>query len=923
MRKDSVYQYVLTACAQQDPVSGVTAQEVANALGIWRNDATVDLNKLVADGMLCRQGKRDVHFFPAVQTSQVLSGGEAESADNVKAFSNLVGADGSLKYQLRIAKAAVTYPPYGLNMLITGPTGSGKSHFARTIWEYAKEIGAFQSAHGSIPFVVFNCAEYTANPQLLLSHLFGYKKGAFTGAFEDKPGLVEQANNGILFLDEIHCLSSAGQETFFTLLDTGVFHRIGDNTQRHSHFMLIGATTKPHTDLLETFLRRMPVLISRPTLSDRPIKERLELVEHFYAEEASHIGRTLRIKREALNSILDYSLHSNLGTLKNMVQISCAKAFLRENTPGNRSSEIKVTFSDLSFQTYNLTTENKPYPNGELRFQEDLVVPSPRFQGGTADISPFVDIYDFVEDKMSGSSIQAAGGVDIQQMVTSEISNYYLNMERLLQSPDLDETMLSSILFPGCIGICSEFLSRATYELERSYPPMAATLFAMHISQYVSRMRSEQPALPFSFRNSMTGYVREMEFLQKNRDWLSTVLKAKISDDEMNCLAILLHQVGDRQDAPPVWITLVSDSEGVAAGMAKYLNSVYHTSHVHWVDGRTDNTLFNAVCDSISTFHGSSGNLVFTDIKALASLEPELVKSTGIPCKVIPVLEQRLLLEANRLTLDPEVHDLASVKRHIIESYSRLMGHLFRSSGVDLCDLQNRLESENPERIILSICVTGIGSAKSIQEILEKRLSYIPRLRVVAISSLENMEAIAQAYRASLKLIVGTIDPHIPGVPFITADQVFSSRGLLAIASLVDDWTIHASRDSMETAELLEEESYNSLIEGFHFIAPHVNQELAVSCIGELARTLEQDHYKKPLPQDVHARLFMHAASMLERIVDGNTLQMEPEHEVLIYERAQWFVFLENLTRRVFAPFGYDIPRAEHFYFMLSLPETL
>ena len=47
---------------------------------------------------------------------------------------------------------------------------------------------------------------------------------------------------------------------------------------------------------------------------------------------------------------------------------------------------------------------------------------------------------------MSGSSIQAAGGVDIQQMVTSEISNYYLNMERLLQSPDLDETMLSSIL---------------------------------------------------------------------------------------------------------------------------------------------------------------------------------------------------------------------------------------------------------------------------------------------------------------------------------------------------------------------------------------------------------------------------------------------------------------------------------------------
>jgi len=102
---------------------------------------------------------------------------------------------------------------------------------------------------------------------------------------------VEQANGGILFLDEIHGLSSTGQEMFFSLLDTGVFRRVGDNTPRTSRFMLIGATTKPLTDLLETFLRRMPVLISMPTLSDRPMKERLELVEHFYAEEATSAAR--------------------------------------------------------------------------------------------------------------------------------------------------------------------------------------------------------------------------------------------------------------------------------------------------------------------------------------------------------------------------------------------------------------------------------------------------------------------------------------------------------------------------------------------------------------------------------------------------------------------------------------------------------
>ena len=90
-----------------------------------------------------------------------------------------------------------------------------------------------------------------------------------------------------------------------------------------------------------------------------PMKERLELVEHFYAEEAAHIGRTLRIQKGALNSILDYSLHSNLGVLKNLVQLSCAKAFLRENVAGNRTGEIAVTFSDLSFQTYNVSAETE------------------------------------------------------------------------------------------------------------------------------------------------------------------------------------------------------------------------------------------------------------------------------------------------------------------------------------------------------------------------------------------------------------------------------------------------------------------------------------------------------------------------------------------------------------------------------------
>ena len=97
----------------------------------------------------------------------------------------------------------------------------------------------------------------------------------------------------------------------------------------------------------------------------------------------------------------------------------------------------------------------------------------------------------------------------------------------------------------------------------------------------------------------------------------------------------------------------------------------------------------------------------------------------------------------------------------------------------------------------------------------------------------------------------------------------------------------------------------------------------ALDCIEQMTQELEQKHYHRPLPQDVRVRLFMHAASMLERNTEGFPLSMEPEHEALLQENVSWFEQLQSLIHRCFAPFGKPIPRAEIFYFMLSLPQRI
>lgn len=89
-----------------------------------------------------------------------------------------------------------------------------------------------------------NCADYANNPELLSATLLGYKKGSFTGADSDKTGLLQEADGGYLFLDEVHRLSFENQEKLFVFMDTGKYRPLGDSKWRNSNVRFIFATTE-------------------------------------------------------------------------------------------------------------------------------------------------------------------------------------------------------------------------------------------------------------------------------------------------------------------------------------------------------------------------------------------------------------------------------------------------------------------------------------------------------------------------------------------------------------------------------------------------------------------------------------------------------------------------------------------------------
>lgn len=241
-------------------------------------------------------------------------------------FDNLIGAEHSLAPLIKQAKAAMLYPPAGLHTLITGATGTGKSQFARCMYDFALKSGV-RPKHAA--FITLNCANYADNPQLLLSQLFGYVRGAYTGADRDQPGLVERAHEGILFLDEIHRLNPEGQEKLFLLMDQGVFSRLGEaKAPRRANVLIIGATTEnPTESMLATFLRRIPMQIVLPPLGERSFEERVNLILGFIWQEARNVDTPIFLNTDVMQALCFYECAANIGQLASDIRLTCANAW--------------------------------------------------------------------------------------------------------------------------------------------------------------------------------------------------------------------------------------------------------------------------------------------------------------------------------------------------------------------------------------------------------------------------------------------------------------------------------------------------------------------------------------------------------------------------------------------------------------------
>ena len=231
-------------------------------------------------------------------------------------FDNIVGRSAAMRdIFAQIARVA----PTRATVLLAGESGVGKDMIARAIHHH--------SPRAERPFVKINC---TAIPENLMeSELFGYERGAFTGASTTKPGKFEQADTGTVFLDEIGDVPPSIQVKLLRVLQEREFERLGSNKTRHIDVRVLAATNVDLRAALEqgTFREDLYYRLNVLPINIPPLRERKEdipfLAQHFVQKFAKDVGgRIEAISEPAIQKLMQYHWPGNVRELENVIERS-------------------------------------------------------------------------------------------------------------------------------------------------------------------------------------------------------------------------------------------------------------------------------------------------------------------------------------------------------------------------------------------------------------------------------------------------------------------------------------------------------------------------------------------------------------------------------------------------------------------------
>lgn len=772
-----------------------TTTQIANEISLTRGVVSHYLSQLLQEGLVEKIGARPVYW---------------RQKNKEDPFVRLIGSNHSLNGVIKECKAATDYPPNGFPLIITGESGTGKSFLASLIYEYAISQNYIKN---NAPFVVLNCADYANNPELLSSILFGYKKGAFTGADQDTLGLADKADKGYLFLDEIHRLPRENQEKLFTLLDYGKFMALGGDTENKVTIRFIFATTESLDDsLLTTFRRRVPMTVNLPRYKDRPEHERALIVNDALISEAKRLDRQFKVATNLYQDLIDLDLKGNVGGLKNKIKLICAKAFSEQKSTtlylGKDSTYIDFDkFQENISQNYLIQTKEivsllevvikKIKTGNEFGNTSFLMTTFLRKNNGNSGLSDFYRnelkaIVNDVQFKRYG----------INEYLTDDFRNKYVQL-RQQNLADIYEKV-------------PELVSELVQNVRLTYP--------------------------------RTFYVMKKLALQ------FTSKELKSSKNLVAALSIFLLDIETVRilESISMKCILISHGRSMATSIQEVTNTLCHNFIFEAFDMPIDQSM-KEISDKVKQFIQDSGPqqsdaILLFDMGSLSQMYKEIKKYLEHDLLVINNLTTTLALDvAINVSQDKDFKEIANKA----------------SKYNDLTHAQY-FEGLSQNKNIIVSCMSGVGVSEEIKNIMKKTL--LPDKEIITMDYRDlkiTLKEYDQEYFKNTYFVITTADiQNSTVVPILNIYDIMEKEGTQELHDLL--------RMTGEKESSIENLMSGLLqfftIEGIGNRLQFLNPNIVIKEVQEVISKYEA-YYDMDLETKIKLNLYMHVALMIERML--------------------------------------------------------
>ncbi|MDR1469808.1 MAG: sigma 54-interacting transcriptional regulator [Spirochaetaceae bacterium] len=885
----------------------LTASQLGERLGFSRANVSGDLNRLCEEGLTVKSGRKPVGYL-AVRSRTKLGLREDSLDDFIGNFPSLVQCG-------ELAKAAVLYPPHGINMLLIGETGVGKSTFASRIHRFA--LSQERMVAGTV-LVTFNCADYANNPQLLTGLLFGAVKGAYTGADHDKPGLIERADGGMLFLDEVHRLPPEGQEMLFTYIDRGVFRRLGETAgERKARVLLICATTEdPQSALLRTFVRRIPMVIRIPSLFELSLDERATLINGFFTEEARRLDAKIQVSVNSIRALLGYACPGNIGQLRSDIQLLCAMAYSRfvsheKDFIGIDSFSLPHHIRNGFFSEHNRREIWNRVPGLGLGYivftREGPDVPDRESSSAPS------DIYQMIEQQTRDMRRVGLKEEEIRVGLNTVVERYYKNLTEsaadLVNFKEIERLVGPEIIATVDRMLClapERFTERSSEQFSERFSSIPGVnirwALAIHLYKAIGRMRRHQEIVNPRLEEIKTQYPRQFEAALSCLNIIRQDFGIAFPEDEAGFIAFFLDpQLLRTEKAPLVRIVVVAHGNGTASGMAQAANELTGTEIAVGFDmplQENPGTTYQAIRKYCAALSDVREVFLLVDMGSLVDFAPNLSRDLGIRTDCCVLASTLHVLEASRKAL------LGYPLRRVAEDVRNI-------AGLALGEGQPARQTSGSALYLLTVCSTGEGNATMLKKLLEEKLDLKDGLcEIIALQITDPKTFSAETDRIARKgRIIAVAGPFDTGLPVLH----------LSVQDVFDDQ--HGNGSAMEKIqEIINLESL------FQHITPAITPMLdsfdvpdapgGERITQDIRRLIERlgNLLQMEVDEKMTVGIFCHIAFMLNRLKKGQLTAPFPGKEGFLEKYPGVIDHASRECRNLGIDYGVVIPQDEICY---------